>query len=116
MKCVSYLPVAHIMKEKSMTTSTPPATIPPEQGPIWHTLSIEEALRAQSVDAATGLSHAEDADREIEGTPRWPDHRACSSATCPGRHRCAGGWRPRASRWQDHSGGDPGDRRISPHR
>src|SRR6266487_3667078 len=59
MKCVSYLPVAHIMKEKSMTTSTPPATIPPEQGPIWHTLSIEEALRAQSVDAATGLSQAE---------------------------------------------------------
>ena len=42
-----------------MTTSTPPATIPPEQGPIWHTLSIEEALRAQSVDAATGLSQSE---------------------------------------------------------
>jgi P-type Ca2+ transporter type 2C len=42
-----------------MTTSTPPATIPPEQGPIWHTLSIEEALRRQGVDAATGLSPAE---------------------------------------------------------
>ncbi len=42
-----------------MTTSTPPATIPPEQGPIWHTLSIEEALRRQGVDAATGLSQAE---------------------------------------------------------
>ena len=42
-----------------MTTSTPPATIPPEQGPIWHTLSIEDALRAQSVDAATGLSQSE---------------------------------------------------------
>ena len=42
-----------------MTTSTPPSTIPPEQGPIWHTLSIEEALRAQSVDAATGLGQEE---------------------------------------------------------
>ena len=42
-----------------MTTSTPPATIPPGQGPIWHTLSIEDALRAQSVDAATGLSQSE---------------------------------------------------------
>src|SRR5207244_10870381 len=46
-------------KEKHMTTSTPPATIPPEKGPIWHTLSIEDALRAQSVDAATGLSQSE---------------------------------------------------------
>ncbi|TME03812.1 MAG: HAD family hydrolase [Chloroflexi bacterium] len=42
-----------------MTTSTSPATSPSEQGPIWHTLSIEEALRAQSVDATTGLSQAE---------------------------------------------------------
>jgi magnesium-transporting ATPase (P-type) len=42
-----------------MTTSTPPSTIPLEQGPIWHTLSIEEALREQGVDAATGLSQAE---------------------------------------------------------
>src|SRR5438034_2883466 len=42
-----------------MTTSTAPATSPSEQGPIWHTLSIEEALRAQSVDATTGLSQAE---------------------------------------------------------
>jgi len=42
-----------------MTTSTPSATSPSEQGPIWHTLSIEEALRQQSVDAATGLSQAE---------------------------------------------------------
>src|SRR5437773_10905518 len=42
-----------------MTTSTPPATIPPGQGPIWHTLSIEEALREQGVDAATGLSQEE---------------------------------------------------------
>src|SRR6266480_2784841 len=47
------------MKEKSMTTSTPPATIPPGQGPVWHTLSIEEALRKQGVDAATGLSQEE---------------------------------------------------------
>ena len=42
-----------------MTTSTPPATSPSGQGPTWHTLSIEEALRAQSVDAATGLSQEE---------------------------------------------------------
>ncbi len=42
-----------------MTTSTPPATIPPGQGPVWHTLSIEEALREQGVDAATGLSQEE---------------------------------------------------------
>src|SRR6266487_202190 len=42
-----------------MTTSTPPATIPPGQRPIWHTLSIEDALREQGVDAATGLSQAE---------------------------------------------------------
>src|SRR6516225_8721891 len=42
-----------------MTTSTPPATIPPGQGPTWHTLSIEESLREQGVDAATGLSQAE---------------------------------------------------------
>ena len=42
-----------------MTTSTPPVTSPPGQGPAWHTLSIEDALRAQGVDAATGLSQAE---------------------------------------------------------
>src|SRR5215471_9216395 len=42
-----------------MTTSTPPATSPSGQGPTWHTLSIEEALREQGVDAATGLSQAE---------------------------------------------------------
>src|SRR5947209_10466659 len=53
------------MKEKSMTTSTPPATIPPGQGPIWHTLSIEEALREQGVDAATGLSK-EEAERRLK--------------------------------------------------
>jgi P-type Ca2+ transporter type 2C len=47
------------MKEKRMTTSTAPATIPPGQGPIWHTLSIEDALREQSVDAANGLSQSE---------------------------------------------------------
>ena len=42
-----------------MTTSTPPATRPPGQGLAWHTLSVEEALREQGVDAATGLSQAE---------------------------------------------------------
>src|SRR6516225_10186926 len=42
-----------------MTTSTPPATVPPGQGPSWHTLSIEEALREQGVDQAAGLSQAE---------------------------------------------------------
>jgi Ca2+-transporting ATPase len=42
-----------------MTTSTPPATSPSGQGPAWHTLSIEDALREQDVDAATGLSQAE---------------------------------------------------------
>jgi P-type Ca2+ transporter type 2C len=47
------------MKEKSMTTSTPPVAIPPRQNPIWHTLTIEDALRKQGVDAATGLSQAE---------------------------------------------------------
>ena len=42
-----------------MTTSTPPATIPPGQGPAWHTLSIEEALQKQGVDQAAGLSQSE---------------------------------------------------------
>ena len=42
-----------------MTTSTPPVTSSPGQGPVWHTLSIEDALRAQGVDATTGLSQAE---------------------------------------------------------
>src|SRR6516225_902320 len=42
-----------------MTTSTPPATSPSGEGPNWHTLSIEDALREQGVDAATGLSEAE---------------------------------------------------------
>jgi Ca2+-transporting ATPase len=42
-----------------MTTSTPPAISPSGQGPNWHTLSIEDALREQGVDAATGLSQAE---------------------------------------------------------
>ena len=42
-----------------MTTTIPTATSPSGQGPNWHTLSIEEALRAQSVDAATGLSQEE---------------------------------------------------------
>ncbi len=34
-------------------------TSPPDQGPAWHTLSIEDALQGQGVDAATGLSQAE---------------------------------------------------------
>ena len=42
-----------------MTTSTSPVSSAPGQGPVWHTLSIEDALRAQGVDAATGLSQAE---------------------------------------------------------
>ncbi len=42
-----------------MTTTTSPVGSSPGQGPAWHTLSIEDALREQGVDAATGLSHAE---------------------------------------------------------
>jgi len=42
-----------------MTTSTPPVTSSPGQGPVWHTLNIEDALREQGVDATTGLSQAE---------------------------------------------------------
>src|SRR3989442_326364 len=42
-----------------MTTTIPTATSPSGQGPNWHTLSIEDALREQGVDAATGLSQAE---------------------------------------------------------
>src|SRR6516225_10868063 len=42
-----------------MTTSTPSTTSPSGEGPNWHTLSIEDALREQGVDAATGLSQAE---------------------------------------------------------
>ncbi len=42
-----------------MTTTTSPVTSPSSQGPAWHTLSIEEALQKQGVDAATGLSQAE---------------------------------------------------------
>src|SRR5690242_8769697 len=50
-----------------MTTSTPPATVPPGQGPSWHTLSIEDALRAQGADQAAGLSQAEAEGRQIDG-------------------------------------------------
>jgi len=42
-----------------MTTSTSSAASAPGQGPAWHTLSIEDALQEQGVDAATGLSQAE---------------------------------------------------------
>ena len=42
-----------------MTTSTSPVASQPGQGPAWHTLGIEEALRKQGVDAASGLSQAE---------------------------------------------------------
>ena len=42
-----------------MTAAIPSTQSPPEQGPLWHTLSIEDALRKQGVDAATGLSQAE---------------------------------------------------------
>ena len=47
-----------------MTTSTPPATSQPGQGQTWHTLGIEDALREQGVDAATGLSQAEAESRQ----------------------------------------------------
>src|SRR6516225_1307493 len=46
-----------------MSTSTSTVSNPPGQGPAWHTLSIEDALREQGVDAATGLSQAEAASR-----------------------------------------------------
>ncbi len=42
-----------------MTAAIPSTQSPPEQGPLWHTLSIDGALRKQGVDAATGLSQAE---------------------------------------------------------
>jgi Ca2+-transporting ATPase len=48
-----------------MTTPIPTATSPSGQGPAWHTLSIEEALREQGVDAATGLS-LEEAERRLK--------------------------------------------------
>jgi Ca2+-transporting ATPase len=47
------------MKEDNLTTSTSTASRQSGQGPAWHTLSIQDALREQSVDAATGLSQAE---------------------------------------------------------
>jgi Cation transporter/ATPase, N-terminus len=57
-----------------MTTSTPPATSPSGPSPsgpspIWHTLSIEEALREQGVDQATGLSQTEAARRQKQFGP-----------------------------------------------
>jgi Ca2+-transporting ATPase len=42
-----------------MTVSTPPLKGPLSQGTAWHTLSVNEALRDQSVDQAAGLSPAE---------------------------------------------------------
>jgi len=42
-----------------MTTSTSPVSSAPGQGPAWHTLTIQDALRKQGVDAETGLSQAE---------------------------------------------------------
>src|SRR5437870_6634357 len=48
-----------------MATTIPTATSPSGQGPAWHTLSIEEALREQGVDAATGLSQ-EEAERRLK--------------------------------------------------
>src|SRR5574340_954149 len=47
------------MKEDCMTTSPSTLSNPPGQEPVWHTLSIEEALREQGVVAAAGLSQAE---------------------------------------------------------
>src|SRR5205807_8117468 len=45
--------------EQSMTTLTPSVSNTPGQDPTWHTLGVEDALRKQGVDAATGLSQAE---------------------------------------------------------
>src|SRR5712691_5428274 len=42
-----------------MSTSTSPVNSPDSPGPVWHTLSIEDALREQGVDAASGLSLAD---------------------------------------------------------
>ena len=42
-----------------MTTLTPSVSNTPGQDPTWHTLGVEDALRKQGVDAATGLSQAE---------------------------------------------------------
>lgn len=42
-----------------MTTSPSTVSSPNEQGPAWHTLSIEDALPEQGVDATTGLSQVE---------------------------------------------------------
>jgi len=48
-----------------MTTLTPSVSNTPGQDPTWHTLGIEDALRKQGVDAATGLSQAE-AERRLK--------------------------------------------------
>jgi Ca2+-transporting ATPase len=53
------------VKEKRMTTSTPTVTSQPGKGPVWHTLSIEDASREQGVDTATGLSQTE-AERRLK--------------------------------------------------
>ncbi|WIG59302.1 MAG: hypothetical protein OJF49_002049 [Ktedonobacterales bacterium] len=37
-----------------MATSASSVVTPAEQTPAWHTLSVEDALRKQGVDAATG--------------------------------------------------------------
>jgi hypothetical protein len=45
---------------------------PPDQKPIWHTLSTDDALRDQGVAAATGLSQAEVSKRlQQYGTNRF---------------------------------------------
>jgi Ca2+-transporting ATPase len=46
-----------VMKEVPMTTSAMKKDTP--EGPAWHILSIEDALRKQGVDAAIGLSQQE---------------------------------------------------------
>jgi Ca2+-transporting ATPase len=49
-------------KEQRMTTATPNLAVPPHpptQGPAWHTLRVEDALREQRVDEAAGLSPTE---------------------------------------------------------
>src|SRR6516162_4316328 len=51
-----------------MTTSAPVSNTP-SQGPVWHTLSIEDALQEQGVDAGAGLSHSEAESRQKQFGP-----------------------------------------------
>ncbi|HEX6552118.1 MAG TPA: HAD-IC family P-type ATPase [Ktedonobacteraceae bacterium] len=46
-----------------MTAAIPSPKSPPEQGPVWHTLSIDDVQREERVDIATGLSQAQAEER-----------------------------------------------------